>query len=142
MKYDHKQSVLTLSGYSITCFDESGDSLSIAPAGDIGAYTIGASGRGVFVSTGNQSGTLTLKLLQNSEDNKYLSDLYNLQVASLKVFSPIEMYFKDTVNGDELTGSRGYFTTPPTFARGTAQNATTWTIVFEKITSKLARGLD
>jgi len=140
VKYDHKQSVLALSGYNITAFDESGDSLSIAPAGDIGAYTIGAGGRGVFVATGNESGTLTLKLLQHSEDNQFLSNQYNLQVSSLKAFTPIEMYFKDTINGDELVGTRGYFTTPPTTARGTSHNAATWTITFEKVTTKYAKG--
>ncbi|BEM41651.1 hypothetical protein SME13J_02700 [Serratia marcescens] len=142
MKYDHKQSVLTLSSYSITAFDESGDSLSIGPVGDIGAYTIGAGGRGVFVSTGNESGTLTLKLLQHSPDNAFLSNQYNLQVNSLKAFTPIEMYFKDTINGDEAVGTRGYFTTRPTTARGTSHNATTWTITFEKVTTQYAEGLN
>lgn len=141
MKYDHNQSVLALSGYNITAFDETGDSVSIAPAGDVGAYTIGSSGSGVFIATGNQSGTLTIKLLQHSEDNQFLSNQYNLQVNSLKAFTPIEMYFKDTINGDAVVGTRGYFTTPPTIARGTAHNATTWTITFEKITTNYTKGV-
>lgn len=140
MNYDHRQISLTLSGYSVTAFDESGDSINIAAQGDVGAYTIGAAGRGVFVANGNQSGTLTLKLLQHAEDNQFLNNQYNLQVNNIKEFTPIEMYFKDTINGDEVVGTRGYFTTPPAIARGTSHNATTWTLVFEKITRKLEKG--
>jgi hypothetical protein len=139
--YKHSQSVLTLSGYELSAFDESADSISIAPVGDEGAYTIGASGRGVFVATGNESGVLTVKLLQHSRDNKFLSEQFAAQRNNLKNFVPIEMYFKDTLNGDEFIGTRGFFTTPPTFARGTAHNIMTWVISFEKAQFKLEQGL-
>jgi len=139
--YDHKQSVLTLSGYEITSFDESADSVSISNISDAGAYTIGSNGSGVFVITGNKSGTLVLKLLQHSADNEVLNQLYNQQINAIKSFTPIEMYFKDTLNGDEVMGNRGFFTTAPTTARGTAHNPTTWTIVFEKIQTKYKKGV-
>ncbi|TDB43206.1 phage protein [Photorhabdus luminescens] len=139
--YKHHQSILTLNGYEITAFDESADSVAIAPIGDDGTYTIGASGRGVFVFTGNESGTLTIKLLQHSEDNKFLMDLRNLMINNPKIFTPIEMYFKDTLNGDEIMGSRGFFTTPPTISRGTGHNAMTFVIQFERVVTKLAKGM-
>lgn len=138
--YRHDRSILMLNLYEITAFDESSDSLSIAPVGDDGAYTIGAGGKGVFIFTGNESGTLTIKLLQHSADNEFLSKLRNQILNSQSAPTPIEMYFKDTWNGDELIGSRGFFTTPPTTVRGTGHNATVWTIQFERMVTKLAKG--
>lgn len=138
--YDHKQSVLSLSGYEITAFDESTDSISIDQTVDAGAYTIGSSGDGVFVTSGDESGTLTIKLLQHSQDNKVLSQLYNQQRNAIKSFTPIEMYFKDSLNGDEVVGTQGFFTTPPPTTRGAGHNPTTWVIVFRKIQTKYDKG--
>ncbi|MGJ5719635.1 phage protein [Morganella sp. B601] len=138
--YRHDRSILMLNGYEITAFDESSDSLSIAPVGDDGAMTVGAAGRAVFVFTGNESGTLTIKLLQHSADNEFLSGLRNHILNSQSAPTPVEMYFKDTWNGDEIIGERGFFTTPPTQARGTGHNAQTWTLQFERVVTKLAKG--
>ncbi|NBM97334.1 phage protein [Proteus sp. G2660] len=138
--YRHDRSILTINGYEITAFDESGDSISVAPIGDDGAFTIGASGGGVFVFTGNESATLTIKLLQHSADNKFLSDLRNQILNSQSAPAPIEFYLKDTWNGDEIVGHVGFFTTPPTIARGTSHNPTQWVLQFEKVITKLAKG--
>lgn len=138
--YRHDRSILMLNGYEITAFDESSDSLSIALAGDDGAMTTGAGGRSVFVFTGNESVILTIKLLQHSPDNEFLSQLRNRILNSQSAPTPIEMYFKDIWNGDEITGERGFPTTPPTISRGTGHNAATWTIQFERGVTKLAKG--
>ena len=139
--YDHKQSILTLNGYEIGDFSDAADALSMVNVADAGTYTIGPNGKGVFVTSGNESGTLTIQLLQHSADNKYLSRLRNQQISAIKSFTPIEMYFKDTLNGDENIGHRGFFTTPPTFARGNAHNAHTWVIVFERLIINNAAGV-
>lgn len=138
--YRHDRSILTINGYEITAFDESADSISIAPAGDDGAFTIGANGRSIFIFTGNESGTLTIKLLQHSTDNKFLADLRNQILNSQSAPTPMEFYFKDTWNGDEIVGHVGFFTTPPATARGTAHNATQWVMQFERVITKLAKG--
>ena len=139
--YDHKQSILTLNGYEITAFSDGADALAIVHVADAGAYTIGATGKGVFVTSGNESGTLTIQLLQHSNDNLYLSVLRNQQFNAMKSFTPIEMYFKDTLNGDEATGTRGFFTTPTGMSRGNAHNNTTWVIQFEKLIIKNSAGV-
>ncbi|WXG60546.1 phage protein [Campylobacter concisus] len=108
-RYQHDTIVLLINGYEITAYADGSDVISIENAADAGAYTIGASGRGVFTGSCNQSGTLTLKLLQHSEDCKFLQDLYNQQRTEFKSFSPMTMEFKDTLNGDELSGLNGFF---------------------------------
>ncbi|EQB4333134.1 phage protein [Providencia stuartii] len=138
--YNHKRLMVSINGYEITAFDESADSIAIAPVGDDGAFTIGASGRGVYVFTGNESATLTLKLLQHSEDNQFLSNLRNQILSSQSAPTPLELYIKDTWNGDEIVGHVGFFTTPPTVTRGASHNPIQWTIQFERVITKLAKG--
>lgn len=138
--YDHKQSILRLSGYEISAWTDAGDSLSIAESDDLGAYTRGI-GRGIFVASGKDGGILTMKLLQHSNDNRFLSILRNQQKNNIKSFIPIEMYFKDTLNGDDAQGSRGFFSTAKTMARGNAHNDETWVIIFEKLVINNAKGV-
>lgn len=139
--YDHKYCVLTLNGYELGDFAESGNVVSINNASNAGEYTIGATGKGVWVASGNQSGTLTIQLLQHSKDNAYLDILRNQQINSLKSFTPLEMYFKDTLNGDEAVGYKGYFREPVALERGTSHNAQTYVIVFERLTISRKAGL-
>lgn len=138
--YNHKRLMVSINGYEFTAFDESADSLSIAPVGDDGAFTIGANGRGVYVFSGNESATVTLKLLQHSEDNAFLSRLRNQILSSQSAPTALELYIKDTWNGDEIIGHVGFFTTPPTITRGTSHNPTQWTVQFERVITKLAKG--
>lgn len=141
-RYQHDYAVLLLNGYEITGYADGSDAISIENAVDAGAYTIGASGKGVFLGSCNQSGTLTIKLLQHSEDCKFLQDLYNKQRNDFKNFSPIEMEFKDTLNGDEITGLNGFFLNNGTFSRGDSHNPTEFKIAFESINRKLENGAD
>ncbi|MGG7074329.1 phage protein [Campylobacter sp. 9BO] len=139
-RYQHDHAVLLINGYEITAYADGGTALSIERGTDAGAYTIGASGRGVFVGSCNQSGTLTLSLLQHSEDCKFLQDLYNQQRSNFKSFKPLSLDFKDTLNGDELTGQHGFFISDGTFSRGDSHNPTEFKIAFEKISKKLENG--
>lgn len=141
-RYQHDQIVLLINGYEITAFADGGTPLSVERSVDAGAYTIGASGRGVFIGSCNQSGTLTLSLLQHSEDCKFLQDLYNTQRNNFKNFKPLRMDIKDTLNGDELTGINGFFVSDGTFARGDGHNPTEFKIAFEKIYKTLENGVD
>ncbi|QQO63940.1 DUF3277 family protein [Providencia manganoxydans] len=138
--YNHKSLMVSINGYEFTAFDESADALSIVPVGDDGAWTFGANGRGVYVFSGNQSGTLTMKLLQHSADNHFLSNLRNQMLSSQSAPAPLELYIKDTWNGDEIVGHVGFFTTPPTQSRGSTHNAQSWVIQFERVITKLGKG--
>ncbi|OJJ28151.1 phage protein [Campylobacter concisus] len=139
-RYQHDTIVLYLNGYEITAYADGSDVISIENAADAGAYTIGANGRGVFVGSCNQSGTLTLKLLQHSEDCKFLQDLYNLQRSDFKKDNLLTLEFKDTLNGDELSGINGFFVSDGGFKRGDAHNPTEFKIAFERINKRLENG--
>ena len=139
-RYQHDTIVLYLNGYEITAYADGSDVISIENAADAGAYTIGANGRGVFVGSCNQSGTLTLKLLQHSEDCKFLQDLYNLQRSDFKKDNLLTLEFKDTLNGDELSGINGFFVNDGGLKRGDAHNPTEFKIAFERISKRLENG--
>lgn len=108
---------------------------------DDGEYIIGADGRGIFIANTDKSGTLTLKVKQHSEDNAYLIKLRNQQKNSIKTFAPLTLSIRDLMNGDVVTATKGYFTTPPNFVRGQGHNAQTWTIKFENVVMNLEKGV-
>lgn len=141
MQFDPSQISLLLSGVEIKEFADGADVIAVAHSGPAGGYTMGATGRGVFVSNADRSGTLTLKLLQHGADNKYLADRLAAQRNSLKTFEPFTLEIRDLLNEDQVTGLRGYFTDLPTFTRGAGHNASTWVIAFENITIKNEKGL-
>ncbi|MBD2785379.1 DUF3277 family protein [Xenorhabdus sp. DI] len=139
--YNHSQAILTISGYEISGFENAADALSIAPVGDDGDITYGVNGNGVFVATCNKGMILTLKLLQHCADNEFLNKMRSMQINTPKAFSPLHVYYKDTMNGDEIMLEGCYFTTPPTITRGTAHNGVTWTLKATTSTMNLKKGL-
>ena len=140
MRFDLKQCVLMINGREITDFADGADSITFAPNGDIGQLTIGATGKGVFVATNNNSVTCTFNVLQNGADNEFLSELLTRQRKMLKSFETVSLYFKDTMNGDEFVCTDGYFITRPNFARGNQYNSQQWVITFIEGDEKLAKG--
>ncbi|MDE1487663.1 DUF3277 family protein [Xenorhabdus bovienii] len=140
-QYNHAQSILTISGYEITGYENTGDALNIAPVGDDGDPTYGINGNGVFVAACNKGMILTLKLLQHCADNEFLNKLRNIQNNTPKAFSPLHVYYKDTMNGDEIMLEQCFFTTPPTITRGTTHNGVTWTLKSISSTINLKKGL-
>lgn len=140
MRYDPKSSVVMINGREITGFADGADSISFAPAADIGQLTIGATGKGVFVATNNNSVATTLRLLQNDADNQFLNELMTRQRKMLKSFETVTLYFKDLINGDTYTCSDGYFIVRPTYTRGNQANIHQWDITFINGDEKLEKG--
>lgn len=136
--YDHKFAVLALDGRSIGDWADGGDVLQINATDDVGALTFG-SNRAVFVSTNKNGAQLVITLLQNSPDSKFLNDRLKSQ-SNLKTHSPIQGYFKDTVNGDEIKLVNGWIIGKPNYVRGNAHNNMQWTITFEQEDRNLTEG--
>ena len=139
--FDPKQVVVLLDGKEISDWADGSDVINATNQVDAGQMVIGANGTGVFIANPDQSGKLTLKIKQHSEDNAYLSKLFNQQKTSIKTYLPMTLAIRDLINDDVVTASKGYFTTPAPYMRGNGHNATTWTIVFEKMTMNLEKGV-
>lgn len=136
--YNHRFSVLALDGRSINDWADATDALQINPTDDVGTLTKGIN-RAVFVSTNKNGAQLVLNLLQNSPDSKFLQDRLKSQ-GNLKTHSPIQGYYKDTVNGDEIKLINGWITAKPAYVRGNGHNNMQWTITFEQEERNLTEG--
>lgn len=139
--FDPKEVSVLLDGREISDWADGADVISAAYQTDDGEMVIGANGTGVFIANTNNSGKLVLKVKQHSEDNAYLIKLRNQQKKRIKTFTPITLAIRDLINGDVVTATKGYFTTPPNFVRGQGHNAQTWTFVFEQMEINLEKGM-
>ncbi|AWX14148.1 hypothetical protein CEP49_06090 [Mergibacter septicus] len=138
--FDPTQVSVLINGVQITDWADGSDVISVTRNEDVGAWTMGANGTGVFVSNPNKSGKLTLKVKQHSPDNKFLNKLLNGQQNNISSQNSISLAIRDLLNEDVVTGENGRFTTPPAYTRGNGHNPTTWTIEFEKIEIDLENG--
>lgn len=132
MRFSISETILMLSGRDITGFHSGADSFTVERIANTGNLTIGANGDGVFVATNNKSIRLTLNLLQNHDDNKFMSDMLAMQENNFKDFAPMALYIKDLINGDVYDGEDGWFEVVPPYARGNEYNSQQWQIVFTK----------
>ena len=89
--FDPKQVIVLLDGKEIQDWADGSDVISAVNQVDAGQMVIGANGTGVFIANPDNSGKLTLKLKQHSEDNAYLSKLFNQQKSSIKTFIPFTL---------------------------------------------------
>lgn len=137
--FDIKQVNLSLNARAITGFTADA-AISLAATKDAGAWTMGASGKGVWTANPDTSGTLTLTLMQNHPDNAWLSQQFALQRNNLRAFTPFSLVLRDLLNSDIVTASNGMFTTPPTIARGSDVGNCVWKIMFESVQFTLAPG--
>lgn len=131
--YDHNFSVLNLDGRRITGFTDAADALSFNYPNAEGAITHGSNaGNYVFVASANGRGvSLTIKLLQGHQDNKFLLERLKSQ-RELKNHTPISCYYENVVSGDKITATDGWLITRSPYTRGTAHNDGVWTIDFVK----------
>lgn len=139
--FDPKQVTVILNGKEITDWADGSDVISLTRNQPAGAYTIGVGGTGVYVANPDASGKLVLKIKQHSEDNAYLSKLYNKQKSNIKSSQPITLLIRDLLNEDSASGQKGFFTEMSGFIRGNGHNAQTWTIEFESISINLEKGI-
>lgn len=140
MEFSLSDAVLTINGTRITGFENAQDAISIAPNGDDGDITYGTDGDGIFIPSCNKGATITIKILQHAQANKFLMDLRNEQVNNSRNTASNTISYKDLRNGDEFLLTKCWFTTPPTHARGTSHNGYTWTLKATKAEYKLTEG--
>ena len=133
MKFDIKQVSVILNGYTLTGLSDDTSSIDVKFTGDAGKYTIGANGKGVWIANPDCSGTLTIKLLQQHQDNAWAAQQHALQRSDLKAFTPFSLNIRDLINNDLVTGTSGMFKTASGYTRGNQHNPGTWVIEFESL---------
>lgn len=138
--FDPKEMVVLLNGREITEFGEKGNAIEFTPGVPAGTYTMGVTGKGVFINDPDKSGSLVLNMAQHSADNKWLNTQKQTQRESIRSFVPFTLEIKDLLNEDVVTAQKGYFTELPGFMRGTNVNNTRWMIVFETHSMALEKG--
>ena len=136
--YDHRFSSLSLDGHLINDWADATDALQFNFPDALGNLTTGTN-RSVWVSSNKDGCQLVVTLLQNSPDSKFLSGRLKSQ-KNLKTHTPIQCYYKDTVNGDEITAVDGWIQNKPNYVRGNGHNNMQWTIVFAHSDEKLTEG--
>lgn len=129
--YDHNFSVLNIDGRRITDFVDAADSIAFNYPNAEGAVTRGGQdGKYVFVASATGKGVqLVIKLLQGSEDNKFMLERLKSQ-RRLVGHTPITCFYENIVSGDTITATDGWFINRAAYVRGNAHNDSTWTIDF------------
>lgn len=130
--YDHSQTTLKINGKEIDGFADGNDVLVIADAKDLGEIIYGASGEAVFIGKCSKGGTVKIKLLQSSKSGDFLDTLINEQRNNLAGFKQLTLDFYDTVSGDQITGSEGFFIINGDYVRGEGHNPQEITMGFTR----------
>ena len=129
--YSFLNTVLLVNGVEINGFDEGDDVISLERLTDSGAHVVGADGEMSVSISADRSGSVTFRLNQTSDSNKYLSGLITAQENG--VFVPIFIQFKDTRGGDLGSGTQGYIPRPANMVRGVNSQPQEWMVVVERL---------
>lgn len=130
-EYSFQNIIFLVNGVDITGFDEGDDVIALARINDSAAHKIGTDGEMTLSISADRSGTATIRLMQSSNLNAYLSGLINAQENG--AFVPIFAQMKDVKGGDFGSGTQGYIKRPADMVRGTNANSQEWVIVLERL---------
>lgn len=130
-EYSFLDTLLLVNGVEINGFDEGDDTISLERINDSANHKIGTDGEMTVSISADRSGTVTFRLMQTSDSNRYLSGLINAQENG--AFVPIFVQFKDTRGNDFGSGTQGYIRRPANMVRGTNAGSQEWVIVVERL---------
>lgn len=92
---------------------------------------VGADGEMAISIGADKSATLTIKLLQTSPTNKFLSKVAAVQ-GNVPTFAPISALYQDANRQDVATMLSGYIQKHAPLERGREANEPEWSIVFRR----------
>jgi hypothetical protein len=124
---------LFINGVEITDYGEGDDVIKASRLNDAASHKMGADGRMAVAIHADRSGEITIKIMQTSPSNQYLSSLVALQGGGPGTFVPIVGLFQDPHRQDRGVGSFGYIKKHADVQRGVAVNEHEWTFVFERL---------
>lgn len=123
--------------------DEAGaakEGISIEPTGDINTMTGGADGSYMHSLSGDESGTVTVRLLKTSSVNAQLQALCDYQRTSSARWGRNTITIRDVARGDTVTCSGVAFVKPAPIAYTEQAGIVEWSFHSGKIKRQLGSG--
>ena len=130
-QYTYSDTITLINGVEISGFADGDDVVKFERLTDSASHKVGVDGEMSVAVSSDKSGMATIKLMQTSSSNKYLSGLINLQESGF--FSPIFIQFKDVNNLDLVSGTQGYIKKQAAMNRGAGIVAQEWSIIVERM---------
>lgn len=129
--FSFKDVTVLVNGIPITGFDSGAGAISIERNEDAYALLIGADGDAAAMKNANRSGVATLRLLQTSLSNSYLSGLLKTQDAGL--LSPVPFAVNDANGLDLVLAEAAYPMAPPVLAYGSEHAPREWRLALPSV---------
>lgn len=129
--YIWQKTVSYIDGRPITGFVDEADALQFNRLNDSANHMMDLDGAMSVYVNSDRSGEVILKLKHTAPINGYLSAKTAAQENGL--FTPVFFTFKDTLGGDIINGTNGYYTRPANTQRGSGIQVQEWRIVVERL---------
>lgn len=129
--YSFKDTVCLVSGIPILDFADGDDVISIERNEDAFSLLVGADGAAMALFNPDRSGIATLRLLQSSRSNAYLSGFVKLQESG--VLSPFPFIVKDLNGLDLALAESAFMVGPPPLRYGAGHNAREWRLILPAV---------
>lgn len=129
--YSAQNVVITWLGHSFVGLDEGDDSIQVTRDNPTMSKTVGIQGDVVFTQSTDKSGTITIRTLQNSETNSFLSAKAQASEAGVVANGPliIDEIFSDAKVVCNKTVIQGV----PGLARGAGHNSVEWVFLAAEV---------
>lgn len=135
--YSSKNTVCVVSGTSgaqqLTNLAGGDDVYQFKLSEDRAKKIVGIDGLVAVAITNDDSGEVTIKLLQTSPQNAFLQSLVIVQ-GNAPVWLPVNLLFQDFQRQDRFVGINGWVESTPDVSRGSGINIHEWKFGFERLT--------
>lgn len=129
--FDFKAVNVLVGGVPITGFDTGAAAISVERNKDAYQLLVGADGDSTAQKEADRSGIATLRLLQTSLSNAYLTTLLKTQDAGL--LSPVPFLITDSNGLDIVLAEAAYPAGPPILAFGSEHSPREWRLVLPAV---------
>ena len=129
--FSMKEVSVTINGRIIKGFSEAEDAVTVEFNEELWTLVHGAGGDTVRTDNMNESGRFTIALLQTSEDNEFLEDLYNTDRLTRTGVVPVRV--TDLNTGRKYSGPTSWIVTFAPVTRGKVHNERRWILETDKV---------
>jgi len=129
--YSFEDVAILIDGVPATGFDEGDNAIRVSRNVPPWSLTTGADGDSVALKSANRSGTLTLRLLQSSLTNAFLTAKLKIQDAGN--LSPFPFVMRDANGLDLVISDSAFVEGPPEAIYGERHNAREWTLILPAV---------